>query len=99
MEPTLLTRIIQFIRQLHKEYAAQSTAGLLLGGGLGFINYFGNIPDVLIHTWIGVWLWGKTIFWAVTSSIATSIGSKLVDQWWEKRQKKAPSTKKKKRAA
>lgn len=92
-------RLIALFKSLHSQYATQSTAGFILGGGLGYANYFGHIPDVLIHSWIGVWLWVKTLFWAGSSSVVTSLGSKIVDHYWAKRQKKNPPSRKKKRAA
>ena len=97
MEP--ISRLIAFVKSLHSQYATQSTSGFVLGGVLGYVNYFGHIPDVLIHSWIGIWLWIKTIFWAGSSSVVTSLGSKLVDHYWKKRQKKSPPERKKKRAA
>src|ERR1700749_247835 len=97
MEPSLFARIVKYIRELHSQYATQSTAGFMLGGTLGYINYFGHIPDTLIHTWIGVWLWLKTMFWAGSSSIVTSACSKWAGNWMDNRQKKSPTTGKRKR--
>lgn len=67
-----------------------------MGGGLGYAFYFGNVPDTLLHTWIGVWLWVKTLFWAGTTSVVTSVCTKLVDKYFEKRGKRKPPHKKKK---
>lgn len=99
MERNIWDAIVNFFRrEIHSTYKVQAIGSFILGGGLGFFNYFHDIPHSLLQTWIGVWLWIKTIWWASSTSIITTLCSKLTTHYWDKHQKKSPPERKQKRA-
>ena|ERR1700740_440590 len=100
MEPNVITRLVLFIKTSYSKYLKESLSGLFMGGFGGYSIYFGNVPHELIQTWIGLWLWVKTIFFAFSSSIATAYGAYLIEKHKKKNnERKGPRRRQKDKAA
>lgn len=80
MEPNLLSRLATFIKESYTRRIKEVASGLIMGGIGGYNIFFPKLPPELIHTWIGVWLWMKTVFFAFSSSIATAYGAYLIEK-------------------
>lgn len=88
MEKSVWVKLILFIKKSYSQNLGKSLSGFGLGIGLFHPIYFAHIPVVLIHDWLGVWLWVKTIFSAFVASLATSAGSDTwvrIKKWWKER--------------
>ena len=85
MENSIWSRIIRFTRDSYTLRLKESLSGL----GVGYFGFrplfFDSIPPELLHTWIGVWAWIKTILSAYLASMATSLGAHHVELLKKKR--------------
>ena len=89
MEPNIWARIAIFLKESVTQRLKQSVSGFCLGI-VGFHSlYFADVPATLVHDWLVVWLWLKTIVSAYIASVATSLGSYHVDLYKKKREKKS----------
>lgn len=88
MEQSIWTRIIRFIKDSYSKRFKETFGGFSLGT-FGFYHFFfDNVDPALVHTWIGIWLWIKTIVSAYLASLATSLGAHHVKRWTEPREEK-----------
>jgi len=88
MESSILYRLATFIKESYTKRIKEVASGLFMGGFGGYNIFFADIPEPLKHTWIGTWLWVKTIFFAFTSSLATAYGAYIIENFKKKRNAK-----------
>lgn len=98
MESSIWTRLALFIRESYSKNLGKSLSGFGVGIGLFHPIYFAHIPVELLHDWLPVWLWIKTILSAFAASLATSAGSDAwskIKGWWKERKVKKNTRKRK----
>jgi len=85
MDTSIWARLFGFIKASYTKRLKETFGGFSLAG-FGFYHFFfDNVDPALIHTWIGVWLWVKTILSAYLASLATSLGSYHVELYKNKK--------------
>ena len=71
-----------------------------MGGIGGWGICVANVPHELMATWLGLWVWIKTLFFAFSSSLATGYAGILIERMKEKKNPEPqPRIKRKNRAA
>lgn len=96
MDQSVWSRLIRFIRESYTKRLKETFGGFSLGT-FGFYHFFfDHVDPALVHTWIGIWLWVKTIISAYLASLATSLGSHHIKKWTGSNdEKKSPNKRKK----
>jgi hypothetical protein len=85
MGKSIWERIIEFVYLCYTKYIKQVGSGLIMGGIGGYNISFAGIPPELAHSWIGIWAWIKTVFFAFSSSLATGYAALLIERHKEKK--------------
>ena len=89
MENDIWTRLANFLRASYTNRFKENMAGITMGYVSSRTFLFNAVPPELMHTWLGVWIWMKTVFFAFTSGLATSYAAYLIEKHKEK---KSPPT-------
>lgn len=79
MEKSIFDRLWAFIKAVHTTYIRQAIAGAGLVGCSVYPLWFNHIPPELIHTWVGIWAWVKTILSAYLGSYFAALGAHHVE--------------------
>lgn len=98
MERSIWAKFAEFIQACYTKHFKENLAGIIMGYIGSRSVLFINVPPELMHTWIGVWIWIKTVFTAFTAGLATAYAGYLVEKYKEN-QKKSPQTKRKRNKA
>jgi len=91
--------LASFIKASYTERIKQSLSGFGLVGFSVYPLFFDKIPPELLHTWIGVWAWVKTILSAYLGSLFTSLGAYHIELIKKKRNERPKKQKGKGRKA
>lgn len=75
METSFWSRLVGIIKESYKKYLTAHISGLGLGIGIFHPFYFADVPAALMHNWLPVWLWIKTIGSAYVASWCTAAGA------------------------
>lgn len=93
MESNIWIKFLRFIYTSYTKRFKESVSGLVMGYIGGRNICWVDIPPELVHTWIGVWAWIKTVFFAFSSSLATAYAAYLVEKHKENKRKRPESRK------
>lgn len=101
MEPSIFARLAAFFKAAYTTYIRQAITGAGLVGFSVYPLFFNSIPPELLHTWIGIWAWIKTLASAYIGSVLTALGAHHVDLYKKRKnvKKKVPKNRQNGKAA
>lgn len=88
METSIWARIISFIKESYRKQLTAHLSGFGLGLSIFHNFYFADVPAALMHDWLPVWLWVKTMGSAYGASWMTAAGADHYAKFKKKREAK-----------